>query len=154
MRKRPLTEAVGCSWNTLASLGLRWWQYMIVWGWEGHWLETEVTSSRKADLSPRTQLHLSDPTLSLKLCRRRFAIKIAFAMKIRNAQGQTLKHAAGYTPLPAVCGIFPDPIHLTASLLQLLKVVDSARKMIAWWRHCISRRASNFPIINKSEFAG
>ena len=114
------------------------------------WMHSgKINGPRKAILIPSIDLRPSGPAIPSRQCRRRFAIKIAVAMTIRNAQGQTLKRAAGYTPLPAVCGIYPDPIHLTASLLQLLKVFDSACKLIAWWRHCISKSASNFPIIYK-----
>jgi hypothetical protein len=51
----------------------------------------EVTGSRKIIPIPRIRLCPSDPTIPFKLCRRRFPIKIAFAVPINKAQGQTLK---------------------------------------------------------------
>jgi hypothetical protein len=99
-------------------------------GLQGHRIAAEDIGSRKTILIPRIQLRSPDPTIPFKLCRRRFPIKIAFAMTVSKAQGQTLKRVAIYPPSPvfpmASClWHFPDPLHLTKSLLQLLKGIDS-----------------------------
>jgi hypothetical protein len=77
----------GGTGNILASLGLRWWQPMIVIGLHEHCRAAEVTISKKAILVSRVQLCPSDLTVPFKLCRRQFAIKIAFAVTISKAQG-------------------------------------------------------------------
>ena len=84
----------------LACLGLRWWQHMIIRCLHEHCLGAKVTVFRKIILVPKIQLCPSDPTIPFKLCRRRFPIKIAFAMTVSKAQGQTLKRAAIYPPAP------------------------------------------------------
>jgi len=56
-----------------------------------------------------------------------------FCMTINKAQGRTLKCAGIYLPSPvffhgSCMWHFPDPLHLTTSLLQLLKGTDKVRK--------------------------
>jgi hypothetical protein len=57
----------------------------------------------KITILPRIQLCLSDPIVPFILCRRLVSIKIAFAMTIKKAQGQTLKRVGIYPPSP----VFP-----------------------------------------------
>jgi hypothetical protein len=77
----------------LAYLGLRLWQHT-----QEDSTAAEVTGSRKIIIIPRIQLCPSDPTIPFKLRRRRFAIKIALAMKISTAQWQMLKNDGKYLP--------------------------------------------------------
>jgi hypothetical protein len=74
---------MGSTFNVLASLGLRWWQHK-------HCIAAEVIGYRKSIIIPRIQLCPSDATIHFKLCRRRFPIKLVFAMTINMAQGQRL----------------------------------------------------------------
>jgi hypothetical protein len=61
----------------------------------------------------------------------KFRIKIAFAMTISKAKGQTLTGVAIYIyhrlffPISSSMLHFPDTLHLTTSLLQLLQGVVS-----------------------------
>lgn len=108
----PLPAAMGSTWNMLASLGLRWWQGRIVRGLHEPCLTVAVIFSRKTIFVPRIQLGPLNPTIPLELCRRPFLIKIAFAVTISKARGQTFKSVAIYAPSPAfchgeLCGIFP-----------------------------------------------
>jgi hypothetical protein len=86
--------------NMLSSLGLRWWQHVIVRGLHEHCITAEVIDSI---LIPRIQLCPSDPAIVFRLCRRRFSIKIAFAVTVSKAKGQTLKRLAIFLPSP----VFP-----------------------------------------------
>jgi hypothetical protein len=70
------------------------------------------------------QLRPKDPTIPFTLCSRQFATKLAFAMTVSKAQRQTPKRAAIYEPSPAFFQR-SDALHLTASLLPILKVTDS-----------------------------
>ena len=62
---------------------------MIVRGFDEYCIVAEVIGSRKTVLIPRIQFCPSYPTFPFKMCRRRFPIKIAFAVTINEAQGQT-----------------------------------------------------------------
>ena len=53
-----------------------------------HCIAVAVIGATKTILIPRIQLCPSDPTVPFKLSKRRFPIKIAFAMTIDQAQGQ------------------------------------------------------------------
>ena len=75
----------------LASLGLRWWQYMIISGLHMYYKTVEITGSRKTILLPSIQLCPSRPIIPFKLRRRRSPITSACAMTIGNVLGQTLK---------------------------------------------------------------
>jgi hypothetical protein len=85
----------------LASLGLRWWQHIIVRGLHEHCIAVEVIGSTKTILTPRIQLCPSDPTLPFKLSRRTFPIKISFAMTTSEADSKMLK-LVGIYPLSPV----------------------------------------------------
>jgi hypothetical protein len=61
---------------------------------------------------PHTQN--SEPNNHFKKCRRQFSTKIAFGMKINEAQGQTLKRVPIYPSLPVA---FSRSSSLTMSLL-------------------------------------
>jgi hypothetical protein len=60
----------------------------------------------------------------------KFPTKIAFTATINKAQGQKLKHAGIYQSSPdfslwpALGVIFPEPLRLKRSLLELLKIID------------------------------
>lgn len=49
---------------------------------------------------PRIVLTPSDPTMPFSLSRKQFPIKVAFAMTINKAQGQTLEKAGIFLPRP------------------------------------------------------
>jgi hypothetical protein len=57
------------------ALGLRWWQHIIVT--HEHCVAAEVADPRKATLKAHIQLRASNLIIPLKLCRRRFPIKMA-----------------------------------------------------------------------------
>jgi hypothetical protein len=72
---------------------------------------------------------------SFKLRRRRFPTKIAFAVTVNKAQGQKLKRAGIYLPLPVFplassIWHFPDPLNFAASRVQFLKAIDNACKKV------------------------
>jgi hypothetical protein len=121
----------------LASLGLWWWQHMVVRGLDKHCIAVKVTGYRKTIITPSIQLRPSDPSIRFKQRIRRFPIKFASAVTSSKAQRQTLKRVAIYPPSPVFfppmassMWHFPNPLHLTTSLLQLLECVDSLQKMI------------------------
>ena len=95
-----------------------------------HCITADVIASWKTILTPRIRLCLRDPAIPLKLCRRRFPIKIAFAMAISQFKGRPLYmleciHYRLFLPMASCIWLFPDPLHFTTPLLQLLKGVDS-----------------------------
>jgi hypothetical protein len=55
-----------------------------------HSIAAGVTGPRESILVPRIQSCLSDPTVPFELSRRRFPIKIAFAMAISKVHGRRL----------------------------------------------------------------
>ena len=66
-----------------------------------HVLDAEIitgTHIGKRVYIPRIRLTPSDPTLPFILARRQFPIRLAFAMTINKAQGQTLPNAGLYLP--------------------------------------------------------
>jgi hypothetical protein len=78
--------------------------------------------SGETSLIPGILLCSPDPNLPFKRRRRQFPVKIAFAMTISKAQGQTLKPVAIYLPssvFPMASSMwnFPDPLHLPTSLV-------------------------------------
>jgi hypothetical protein len=89
--------------NMVASLGLRFWQHIIVRRLRKQCIPAEVTCSRHSILISSIQLCPPDPTVHFKLCRRRFLMKIAYAMTASKAQGQTVKRDAVYPASP----VFP-----------------------------------------------
>ena len=95
---------MGSTRNMLASLGLRWWQHMIIRGVHEHCTAAEVTGPRNAVLTPSIRLCPSDPAISFKLYRIRFQLKITFAKTISNAQVQTLKRVG----IKAQTSVFPN----------------------------------------------
>jgi hypothetical protein len=86
---------------------------MIIRRLHKHFTAAEVTGSGETFLISSIRICPPDPTLPFKRRRGRFPIKIAFAMTISKAQGQTLKPVAVYLPSfvlwPALCGIFSIP---------------------------------------------
>jgi hypothetical protein len=78
----PLPDTMGITRNVLAFLDLWWWQHMIMRDFEDHCIAVEFIGSRHSNLMPRIQLCPSVPTTPFNVCRRRFLIKIAFAMAI------------------------------------------------------------------------
>ncbi len=54
----------------------------------------------KAVLIPRVPLSPSDPQLPIKFTRLQFPVRLAFAMSINKAQGQTLRKVGVYLPAP------------------------------------------------------
>jgi hypothetical protein len=144
--------------NMLASLGLRRWQHMIVKGLHEHCTATEVTGCIKTILIPKVQLCPSAGTIPFKLCTRQFPIRIVFALTINKFQDYMLERVAIYLPSPVFpmarsIRHFPDPLHLTTSLLQLLRDIDNVQRMtekLMYKKHCISRHALIFQYINKA----
>lgn len=59
-----------------------------------------IIHSDKTVLIPRINLTPSDPTVPFQMVRKQFPIKVAFAMTINKAQGQTLQRAGLYLPEP------------------------------------------------------
>jgi len=70
----PLTKAVGNAWNMLPSLGLRWWQHMIVKCFNEDWIAPEFTACNRTVLIPIIHLGLVDLAIPFKLCGRRKTI--------------------------------------------------------------------------------
>ena len=119
-----------------------------------HCITADVIGSWKTILVPRIHLRLRDPTVPLKLCRRRFLIKIAFAVTISKLESRPLYmleciHYRLFLPMASCMWLLLDPLHFTTSLLQLLKGVDSMQKVI---RFIVVYRGAieTFPRINKS----
>ena len=137
----------------LASLGLRWWQHIVVRGLHERYVVTElIFFFRKIILNFQIQLRPSNPTIASVLCRRRFPTKIAFNIAINRAQMQKPKRAEIYPPSPVYpmdssMWNFLDPLPLKASLLRMLKTVDSVYKLLTdIIIFCISRSALKFQI--------
>jgi hypothetical protein len=80
---------------------------MIVRGFDEHSIAAEFIGSRKTILILSIQSCPSVSTIPFKMCRRRFPIKIAFAMTLSKAQGQMLKHVAIY-PSSNSAGMGPE----------------------------------------------
>jgi ATP-dependent DNA helicase PIF1 len=78
-----------------------------------HFTAAAVSGSGETFLVPSIQLCPTEPTIPFKRRRRRFPIKIAFAMLVSKTQGQTLKPVAIYLALSvlwsALSGIFLIP---------------------------------------------
>jgi hypothetical protein len=148
----PLPEAMGSTRNMLASLGLRWWQHIIVRGVHKHCIAAEVTSPTKAVFTPSIRLCPSDPAIPFKLYRRRFQSKIAFAMTISKAQGQALKRVrinalTSVFSNGQICDIFPT---LFISQRRWCNYWRASTANTKWKlgniRHCISRSTSKLHI--------
>ena len=148
----PLPEVMGSTWNLLASLGLWWWQHMIVKDLNEHCKPAEVTGCRKTIFITRIQLCPSDRTsIPFKQYRRRFTIKITFAVTIRKAQGKMLKRVAMYPPSPvfplwpALCDIFPILFIWQHRCCSYSRTWTAYRRWkIDIVQHCISRCALKF----------
>uniref|UniRef100_A0A2S2QD14 ATP-dependent DNA helicase PIF1 n=1 Tax=Sipha flava TaxID=143950 RepID=A0A2S2QD14_9HEMI len=65
-----------------------------------YYLDMESLTGQRI-LLPRIDLTPSDSTLPFSFTRRKFPIRIAFAMTINKAQGQTLDKVGLYLPQPA-----------------------------------------------------
>lgn len=63
-------------------------------------ITAKIIDSGKIVLIPRIDLTPSDPTMPFNLTRRQFPIKVAYAMTINKAQGQTLQRAGLFLPEP------------------------------------------------------
>jgi hypothetical protein len=106
-----------------------WWrQHMIISDSIGHCIVADVTDSRNTILIRRIILWSSAPNISFKLCRRRFTITTEFAMKsikIREKRFNVLNYVHHGFLFPITSSThFPDPLHLTTSLLEL-KGIDN-----------------------------
>jgi hypothetical protein len=124
-----------------ASLGLWWWQHIIVKGLHKHCIQVVIVIAcqqnllalRKTILIPRIKLCPSDPTIFFKLCRTQFPVKVAFVVTIGKAEGQMFNYAGistitSLTPPPPMASLIwhlPEPFHMTMSLLQLLKGINN-----------------------------
>ena len=73
---------------------------MFVRGLDEDGIASEFTGSSVTTLIPRIQLFVSDPTIYVKVGSRRFPARIAFALTVSKAQGQTLKSLTIYPPSP------------------------------------------------------
>jgi hypothetical protein len=149
----PLLEAMENTWNMVASLGLPWWHHMIVRGLHEHCSAAEVIGSRKTMRIPRIRYRPSDPIPAFKICRRRYAMKIVFAMKINKAQGWSLKRAGIYplspffAPMASCMWHFAEPLHLTSSLLQYWMLPTAYRNLyIHNIKHFMSTSVSMFHV--------
>ena len=63
-------------------------------------LTAKIIDSGKIVIIPRIALTPSDPTMPFNMTRGQFPVKIAYAMTINKAQGQTLGRAGLYLPDP------------------------------------------------------
>lgn len=91
----------------------------------------EVTGSGETFLIPRIQLCLPSPTVQFKRRRRRFPIKIAFAMTTSAAQGQKLKPVAIYLPSSVLFPMASSMWHFLDSLnfiTSLFVIIEGHRK--------------------------
>lgn len=73
---------------------------MVVTDLKEYTIQAKLLTTGKTVIIPRINLTPSDPTMPFQLCRRQFPLKVAFAMTINKAQGQTLQKAALYLPQP------------------------------------------------------
>jgi hypothetical protein len=148
---------MGSTWNMVTSIGPRGWQHVILRGLMEHRIATEISDSIQIILLPRIELLPPDPATPFKMWKRNFPIKIAFAMTISKPQGQMLKRNGMYQPSSVFFPMdnstwcFPDPLHVTALLLQLLKGIDKNRKpQVSNIKRCISRSALKFQICKET----
>ena len=72
---------------------------MIVRGFHGHPVATEVIGFRNTILITSNHLISNNLVTPFKPCRRRFVINIAFAMTVSRAQGQTFQRDGICPPL-------------------------------------------------------
>jgi hypothetical protein len=74
----------------------------------------------------RIQICPSDPAITFRLYRKRFPIKIAFVMKIRQTQGQRPRRVEMYPQSPAFShGLLPEdstPVPKNAGVVYLICV--------------------------------
>jgi hypothetical protein len=138
----------------LASLGLRWWQHIIVRRLHKQCIPAEVTCSRHS-----IQLRPADPTVRFKLCRRRFLIKITFATTVSKAQGQTVKRDAVYPTSPVfhhgqLCMSFPRSSSFYSITVATIEGIRQrigndtyiASSVVYSIKRCIYRSAFKFQI--------
>ena len=95
-----LLEGLGPTWEVLTSRGVWCWQHMIVRDLNERCLAAEITVSIKTNFTHMIEQCQSHLTILFKLCRRRFPIKNAFAVKIHKAQKQKFNRAAIYPRSP------------------------------------------------------
>jgi hypothetical protein len=79
-----------------ASLGPWWWQHIIVRGFGEHFITAEAIGSKKLPPCPGFN-YIYQFFSPLKLCRRRFPSKNAFAVTALEAQEQTRKRVGIYS---------------------------------------------------------
>ena len=135
--------------DVLISLGLRLWQHMIVGSLHKHCVAAEDTGYTKLFLIYRFKIWHSDPTTHFKLWRRRFRIKIAFAVTFSKAQRQTLKPAEVYPPSsvpppppsPAARDTLPILIWKRRFCNYCTTLTVYRRLQICDVKHCIARSA-------------
>jgi len=133
----PLHETMGSAWNILASLGLWWWQHMIVRGLYEHCIAAEYIFCRKTSLIPRiSYVHHILPFLS-NCVEHNFLSKSHFLwqstrLKIKGLTVLQYIHPACFFPMPSCMWHLPASLHVTVSLLHLLQCTDSLQKAIGW----------------------
>ena len=86
--------------NLNAKQGLIYGARLVVTHMGNYTITARLIDSGKTVLTPRITLTPSDPTIPFAMSRKQFPIKVAFAMTINKAQGQTLQTAGLYLPDP------------------------------------------------------
>jgi hypothetical protein len=127
---------------------------MIIRALKEHYILAKDSGPRRAILIPRTELRPSDATTPIKLCRRIFPKRMTFLMTINMAQKQTLIHGGIYSTsrnftTTSSMRHFSYPVLWRTSMLQLLKGIEDAEKIIA---SSTSISISNISVKHKQNF--
>ena len=91
-----------CLRNISRSLGIANGTRLIITGLHNHSIQADILTGARAGASviiPRIVMTFND-NLPFKLIRRQFPIRVAFAMTINKAQGQTFARIGVYLPEP------------------------------------------------------
>jgi hypothetical protein len=127
----PLPKAMESTRNILASLSLQWWQNINVKDLHEHCIAAEVIDSRKAILNSGFSYVPHKLLFSKNCIEDDFRSKSLLLWKSIRLKSwllyvlQYIDHRLFFL-MPTYMWNFPDHLHLTTSLLQLLSGIDNA----------------------------